>query len=152
MQLTQHFSLAELVASAKARQLGLDNTPPPETVVRLQELADMLQRIRDHLGVPMVITSSYRSPEVNKAVGGVTSSDHQQGSAADFVAPAFGAPVEIARSLAPHVSVLGIGQLIYEHVGGKQWVHVSTRLPVKPANRVITITSGRGAQLGIQGA
>ena len=41
------------------------------------------------------------------------------------------------------------GQLIYEHIGGKAWVHVSTRIPVKPSNRVITIT-GNGTQLGVQ--
>lgn len=150
MQLTRNFHLAELVASSTARQRGLDNTPPAETVVRLQELADMLQRIRDHLSVPMLITSGYRSPEVNKAVGGVTSSDHQRGSAADFVAPAFGAPLQIARSLAPHVGVLGIGQLIYEHVGRKTWVHVSTRMPSKVVNRVITV-SDKGVLVGIQG-
>ena len=47
------------------------------------------------------------------------------------------------------VSVLGIGQLILEGIKGKQWVHVSTRVPSKASNRVITITD-KGAQLGIQ--
>ncbi len=69
--------------------------------------------------------------------------------AADFIAPSYGTPVQIARVLAPQVSVLGIGQLIYEHIGGKAWVHVSTRIPERPSNRVITIT-GAGTQLGVQ--
>ncbi|MDA8522297.1 D-Ala-D-Ala carboxypeptidase family metallohydrolase [Acidovorax sp. NCPPB 4044] len=149
MQLTTHFTLEELTASTTAARLGLDNTPPAETVVRLQQLADMLQRIREHLCVPMIITSGYRAPAVNKAVGGVSTSDHQAGMAADFIAPSFGKPAQVARSLAPVVSVLGIGQLIYEHIGGKAWVHVSTRIPIKPSNRVITIT-GKGTQLGVQ--
>lgn len=150
MQLTQHFTLAELTASSKARSEGLDNTPPPELMPRLVRTAEMLERIRTTLDVPVIVTSGYRSQAVNRAVGGVSTSDHSQGHAADFVAPGFGTPAQVARSLAPLVDLLGIGQLIYEHIGGKAWVHVSTRTPDKPANRVITI-SGKGAQLGIQG-
>lgn len=151
MHLTPHFTLAELTASSTARRLGLDNTPSAEAVMRLQGLAAMLERVRAHLGAPIIVTSGYRNQAVNRAVGGVATSDHTQGRAADIVAPAYGTPLQIARSLAPLVSVLGIGQLIYEHVGGKAWVHVSTRVPDKPANRVITITA-TGTRLGIQEA
>lgn len=149
MNLTPHFTLAELTASTTAQRLRLDNTTPPELVPRLVRTAEMLERIRSTLGVPVVVTGGYRSRAVNAAVGGVTSSDHAQGHAADIVAPRYGTPYEIASTLAPLVSVLGIGQLIYEKIGGKAWVHVSTRVPEKPVNRVITIT-GKGAQLGIQ--
>lgn len=149
MQLTQHFSLAELTASATAQRLGIDNTPPPELVPRLVRTAEMLERIRSTLGVPVIVTSGYRGRAVNQAVGGVTSSDHTQGHAADIVAPRYGTPYDIAKALAPLVQTLNIGQIILEGVKGKQWVHVSTRVPDKPANRVITITDA-GAQLGIQ--
>ncbi|MDH6185471.1 D-Ala-D-Ala carboxypeptidase family metallohydrolase [Polaromonas sp. CG_23.6] len=149
MKLTQHFSLAELTASATAQRLGLDNTPAPELVPRLVLTAEMLERIRTTLGVPVTVTSGYRAPRVNHAVGGVTSSDHAQGHAADIVAPGYGSPFEVARLLAPLVSTLGIGQLILEGIKGKQWVHVSTRTPEKLANRVITITDA-GARVGIQ--
>lgn len=149
MQLTPHFTLAELTASSTARRLGLSNAPPPELMPRLVRTAEMLERIRSTLNAPIIVTSGYRSRPVNAAVGGVTSSDHAQGHAADIVAPGFGSPTQIARTLAPLVSVLGIGQLILEGVKGKQWVHVSTRVPEKVSNRVITITDA-GAQLGIQ--
>ena len=149
MQLTKHFTLAELTNSSTAQRLGLANTAPPEIVPRLLRTAEMLERIRATLGVPVIVTSGYRAPAVNKAVGGVTSSDHMQGHAADIVAPGYGTATQIARTLAPLVSTLGIGQIILEGVKGKQWVHVSTRVPDKPANRVITITD-KGAQLGIQ--
>lgn len=149
MQLTPHFKLAELTASARARAEGIDNTPPPELVPRLVRTAEMLERIRSTLGVPVIVTSGYRGRKLNELVGGVTSSDHTQGHAADIVAPRYGTPYDIAKALAPLVSVLGIGQLIYEHIGGKAWVHVSTRVPDKRVNRVITITSA-GTQLGVQ--
>ncbi len=149
MKLSPHFTLAELTASTAAQRLRLDNTPPPELLPRLILTAEMLERIRATLQAPVIVTSGYRGRAVNAAVGGVTSSDHTQGHAADIVAPAYGTPYQIAKTLAPLVSVLGIGQLILEGVKGKQWVHVSTRAPDKPANRVITITD-KGAQLGIQ--
>lgn len=149
MKLSQHFTLAELTASNKARELGLDNTPPHELMPRLILVAEMLERIRSTLNAPITVTSGYRGQALNKAVGGVSSSDHTQGHAADIVAPGYGTPYQIAKALAPLVSVLGIGQLILEGVKGKQWVHVSTRVPEKVSNRVITITDA-GAQLGIQ--
>ena len=149
MQLTKHFTLAELTNSSTAQRLGLANTAPPEIVPRLLRTAEMLERIRATLGVPVIVTSGYRAPAVNKAVGGVTSSDHMQGHAADIVAPGYGTATQIARTLAPLVSTLGIGQIILEGVKGKQWVHVSTRVPDKPDNRVITITD-KGTQMGIQ--
>ena len=149
MQLALNFTLAELVASTKAVSLGIDNTPTEAVIAELVNTAAMLQRIRDTLKAPITVTSAYRCRQLNTAVGGVTSSDHILGCAADFVVPSIGTPYTIAKILAPLVSVLGIQQLILEGVKGKQWVHVSTRAPTKLANRVITITDV-GAQLGIQ--
>ena len=148
-QLTPHFTLAELTASATGARLGIDNTPPPEHLEKLTLTAELLERVRTALGCPVIVTSGYRCMRLNIAVGGVTSSDHARGQAADILAPGFGSPYQMAKKLAPLVSQLGIGQLILEGVKGKQWVHISTRMADKPANRVITITDA-GAQLGIQ--
>ena len=149
MQLTQHFTLAELTRSSVAQARGLSNEPPPELLPRLILTAEMLERIRSTLDAPVIVTSGYRSPQVNIAVGGATSSDHTQGHAADIVAPIFGTPYDIARRLAPLVSTLGIGQIILEGIKGKRWVHVSTHTPEKAINRIITITDS-GVLVGIQ--
>ncbi len=86
------------------------------------------------------------------AVGSSSTSDHPRAQAADWSAPSFGTPLQVCRILAPLVSVLGIGQLIYEwRRGGSRWVHTSTRMPAKAVNRVITI-GPNGAMLGIQEA
>lgn len=146
--MSPHFSLAELTRSSTAKRLRLDNTPPADVLRALQHTADMLERIRSTLDVPIIVTSGYRSPAVNRAVGGVTSSDHLSGQAADIVAPRFGTPHLVAKTLAPLVNTLGIEQLILEGVKGKQWVHVSTRRPAKANNRIITITDA-GARAGI---
>jgi len=140
LRLSPHFTLAELCASSTATARGLDNTPPPELLPRLIMLAEMLERIRSTVGQPIVVSSGYRCPELNTLVGGATTSDHPQGHAADIIAPKFGTATQLARLLAPLVSVLSIGQIILEGVKGKQWVHVSTREPERSVNRIITIT------------
>jgi zinc D-Ala-D-Ala carboxypeptidase len=148
MNLTPHFTLAELTASNRAKQLDIDNTAPPEIVPRLIRTAEMLERIRATLNSPIAVTSGYRCLALNAAIGSRSSSDHTQGHAADFVAPRFGTASEIARLLAPLVSTLGIGQLILEGVKGKQWVHVSTHAPERSINRILTITDA-GTVAGI---
>lgn len=150
MKLSQHFSLIEFAKSAKAQSLGIDNTPSAEVVKNLTILADMLERIRSTINKPIIITSGYRSEALNRAVGGRTSSDHTKGYAADIVCPAFGTPRELARLLAPLADTLSIGQVILEEIKGKQWVHVSTKKPLKAINRVLTI-SDAGTFPGIIG-
>ena len=149
MNLSPHFTLAELTRSNTAQRLGLDNTPPDDVIEALKLTAQMLERIRETLDKPVIVTSAFRSLAVNRAVGGATSSDHLSGEAADIVSPAFGTPYLVASTLAPLVSTLGIGQLILEGVRGKQWVHVSRRTPARAVNRIITITDS-GVRPGIQ--
>lgn len=154
MKLSQHFTLDELVRSSVATARGIDNTPPPEILPRLVRTAEMLERIRSTVGCPVIVTSGYRCPALNGAIGSRNTSDHTQGHAADIVAPGFGTPAEVARLLAPLVSVLGIGQLILEQVTVdgkvKKWVHVSTHEPERAINRIITVTDA-GTVPGIVG-
>ena len=148
MKLTTHFTLEELTRSNKADQLGIDNTPPAEILPRLTFTAEMLERIRTTLGHPVIVTSGYRCAKLNAAVGSRSTSDHMQGYAADIVSPGFGIPRDVARTLAPLVDSLGIGQIILEGVKGKEWVHVSSHAPEKAINRILTI-SDAGVSVGI---
>lgn len=148
--LTNHFSLEELTHSDTASARGIDNTLPSELLPNMQGVAEMLERIRAVLDAPINISSGYRCPALNKAVGGAKTSDHLNALAADITAPGFGTPTEVARLLAPLVETLGIGQIILEGVRGKQWVHVSTKQPSNQINRVITITD-LGVMPGIVG-
>ena len=119
MKLTDHFSLEELIHSELAARRGLKNDPPADVLPHLVTLAQALEKVRKVLGVPMVVSSGYRSPEVNRAVGGSTMSAHCQGWAADFIAPAFGTPQEVARAI--RGSGIAYDQLIYEG----SWCHFS---------------------------
>ena len=150
MKLSEHFALAELVRSTTAQRLGMDNTPTADALQQLHRTAQMLERVRSFLGgKAVIVTSGYRNRQVNAAVGGVTSSDHAQGMAADVKIPTYGTPYEVAKALAPQISALGIGQIIYESAGGAQWVHLSTRIPAQAVNRVITV-HGKNTMVGIQ--
>ena len=151
MNLSPHFTVAEFTASQTAARRGIDNSLPASLLMAAGDTALMLEQIRDKLSrlagrtVPIIITSGYRCPDLNTAIGSSAGSDHIRAMAADFRAPAYGTPYEIARALAPHVSELEIGQLIHEYGG---WVHVSTRRPEKQLNRIITI-SRRGVDVGV---
>ena len=68
MRLADNFPLSEFTNSQTATRRGIDNTPPEGVVSNLRVTAAMLQAIRNKLGKPVVISSGYRSPELNMAV------------------------------------------------------------------------------------
>lgn len=78
--LSPNFDLVEFIHSNTARRLRIDNTPTPEVLVRLRHTAKMMEVVRSILGDnAILISSGYRSPALNKAVGGSRTSDHQTG-------------------------------------------------------------------------
>ena len=87
IQFTPHFELREFVVSKTARDHGFDNTPPAEAVENLRALCvHTLEPLREALGLPIVITSGYRTRELNRLlVCHSNKSQHMSGEAADFV-------------------------------------------------------------------
>lgn len=84
MKLSEHFELEEFKKSDVAARKGIVNNPGECEVTALQNLViNLLQPLRNKYGKQMVISSGYRSPELNKAVGGVPASQHVKGEAAD---------------------------------------------------------------------
>jgi hypothetical protein len=99
----------------------------------------LVEQVRTELGqVPILISSGYRCPALNKAVGGATQSAHVAGRAVDFTAPRFGTPLIICQHLAK--STLPFDQLIYENTHGITWVHLGiAEEKVAPRRQVLTI-------------
>ena len=84
----KYFKFSELTASATAERLAIDNTPPRAAQQMLTVLVEqLLDPIRRRYGAPIIVTSGYRCPALNTAVGGVANSHHIIGCAADIVAP-----------------------------------------------------------------
>jgi zinc D-Ala-D-Ala carboxypeptidase len=125
MKLSPHFTLAEMTVSQTAARAGIDNTPPPPALGRLRLLCALLERVRTHLGAPIIVLSGYRSGKVNALVRGSPTSQHMKGEAADFIAPKFGPPLDICAALVD--SGLDYDQLILEFADSKTggWVHIS---------------------------
>lgn len=81
----KHFTINEFEKSAKACQLGIDNTIPSLQKKNIEKLVNLvLDPLREALEVPIIISSGYRCPRLNKAVGGVPDSQHVEGLAADI--------------------------------------------------------------------
>ena len=98
VQLSPHFRLSEFLRSDTAQKQGLYQVPPPAVVERLRELCvELLEPVRASVG-PLRVTSGYRRPAVNSAVGGSSTSAHLSGWAADVV-PVRGTPKQIMRLL-----------------------------------------------------
>lgn len=115
----KYFTIEELCRSNKAKKLGIDNTPHNSSVVdNLISLVNhVLDPARERLGSPITVTSGYRGPSLNSAVGGVKKSQHLNGQAADLVCNDNKKLFDIIRDN------LNFDQLIWEN--GGQWVHVS---------------------------
>jgi hypothetical protein len=125
MNLSANFTDKELTRSDTALRLGIDNTPDAETLENLKLLCEkVLQPVRDHFGT-VTVNSGYRSPDSNAAVGGVRTSDHCLGRAADIEVQGISNP-DLAQWIMDN---LDYTQLILEFYTQGQpnsgWVHVS---------------------------
>ena len=123
MKLTEHFTLSEFVRSETATNKHIDNTPTPDVIENLRALCrNVLEPARVSFGSPIYITSGYRCPELNKAVGGKPTSQHLRGEAADLQV----CGVENLRKLYRMIKEHGVfDQLLFESNGATKWIHVS---------------------------
>ena len=123
MQLTEHFTLAELTITDHRT---LDNTPDPAALANLQRLSEFLEKVKELLRFkPIMVTSAYRSKAVNDAVGSKNTSQHRLGCAADIRVPGM-TPDAVVRAVL--ASRLPYDQIIREY---DAWTHIS--IPNAPA-------------------
>jgi hypothetical protein len=127
MKLSENLSLAECTKSLTAKRLGINNEPDEWATENLRQTAvNVFQPVRDCLGVPIHVSSGYRSAELNKAIGGSVRSQHVEGRALDLDADVFGGCTnsEIFECIRENVE---FDQLIWEFgdQDNPDWVHVS---------------------------
>lgn len=122
--LSNHFSLEEMTNSGTAIRLRIANRPSAVQIENLRQLClNVLEPVRLRFGVTR-ITSGYRSPELNRAVGGVPDSQHTRGEAADIHI----SDMEVGRKIFDFISRnTDFDQLLFERrvKGGCRWLHVS---------------------------
>lgn len=126
MQLSEHFSYAELTKSTTAARKGISNAPSKEHATNLVTLCnEVLEPLRKLYGRPIRISSGYRSPALNKLVGGSLASHHCIGMAVDIDQGSAAENMKIFNLLKAYGSFT---QLIFEYgtlENGPDWVHVS---------------------------
>lgn len=125
-----YFDLWEFIKSDTAEAKGISNFPTFEVVAHLSQLRDeILDPMREAWGGPLVVTSGYRCPALNRAVGGVTNSAHLSGYAADI------RPSDKRRTAKFIIWAAGwlidngikFDQCIDEQVKGERWLHIAVR-------------------------
>ncbi len=144
MNLSDHLTLNEMLRSSKAQQLGIDNNPSVEIISALSSWAqNLFEPLRAQFG-PLLVTSGYRCPKLNAAVGGAADSAHVFGCAGDLqpLDPRF-----TARDLVGWVadrSGLLYDQVIFEHPAeGEPWCHLGSARPgMGPARQMALDWSG----------
>lgn len=130
MNLSKNLTLKEAIKSNTATQLGIDNTPSQEVINSLKAIAEhVFQPLRDHFGIPIGVSSGYRSPELNKAIKGSKTSQHMAGEALDLDADIYGglSNKEIFEFIKENLT---FDQMIWEFGNDDEpaWVHVSYKV------------------------
>lgn len=129
MNLSEHFTLDEFTSTIHR---NIDNEAPPAMLKQLVATAIALEGVRNLLQAPITVNSAYRSPDLNKAVGGALKSQHMKGEAVDFTAQAFGTAAQIVNAIKN--SAIPYDQLILEY---DKWVHIS--FSEKPRKQALII-------------
>ena len=138
----KYFSIRELSRSETASRKGINNTPNSAVVSALTALIDnVLDPLREKWGAPIIVTSGYRSPALNRAVGGASGSQHTKGEAADIrsVSDSIKDNKELFNLVLQMLKdkEIKVGQLIDEY--GYNWVHVSLPRSGKVNNQILHI-------------
>jgi len=126
MKLSKNLSLSEVIKSNTAIKNGIDNSPTLEHLKNLEILAEKIfQPIREHFGVPIGISSGYRSKALNEAIKGSSkTSQHCSGQAIDIDADIYNFGGVTNKEIFDYIRLnLDFDQLINEF--NYSWVHVS---------------------------
>ena len=134
MKLSEHLELSEVIRSESAKRNGISNMPTPEHIENFKILATkVFEPIREHFGVPIRISSGYRSAELNKCVNGSATSQHSSGEAIDIDQDA---TTITNKQVFDYIKDnLSFDQLINEF--NYSWVHVSYKANGKQRGEVL---------------
>jgi hypothetical protein len=145
MQLSKNLTLAEVTRSESAKRKGISNEPTAEHLENFKKLAEkVFQPIREHFGVPIHISSGYRSKALNAAIGGSATSQHCSGEAVDIDMD--GSTVTNKQVFDYIKDNLVFDQMIWEFGTDKNpdWVHVSYESTGKQRKQILKAVKVNG--------
>lgn len=138
LRLSEHFALAEMVRSQTALRRGIANQPNEEVLINLRTLCvTLLEPVRALLGVPIQITSGYRSPLLNRAVGGAMNSAHTDGLAADII--------PVGMELREAFDKIRASEISYDQIilECDAWIHIALPRHDREPRRQALLAEGR---------
>lgn len=125
--MAKFFTQKELIASTEAYKRKIDNTPSEEVKEHLEELIEFIDGIRSAWGSAIIVSSGYRCPELNEAIGGAKKSAHQIGYAVDCV-PANNKKIEFFEFCKEYLKERDFDELLLERNSkGKIWIHIALK-------------------------
>ena len=140
MMISKNLTLQEVTTSQTATRLKIKNVPTDKDIENLKYIAEnIFQKVRDYFGVPIRISSGYRSKELNKAVGGSKNSQHTTGQALDIQGTNSVSNAQIFNYIKYN---LVFDQLIWEFGDNENpaWVHVSLKKEGQNRNQILVIS------------
>ena len=147
MKLSKNLDLGELTRSESAKRAGISNTPTAEHIENMKKLAtNIFQPIRDHFGVPIFISSGYRSKQLNDRIGGSSTSQHSSGEAIDIDMDGSSNDVTNKEVFDFIKDNLEFDQLICEFgtKNNPDWVHVSYESTGRQRKQVLRAVRVKG--------
>lgn len=136
----KYFTISEMCKSETAESRHIDNHPSPEVVDNLEILIEMMDKIREKWGSPIIVTSGYRCPQLNTVIKGAKNSSHMKGLACDFH-PAKGKKSDLFKMIKEMMDSgeITVSQLIWEYGNKKepQWIHIACPIEGKKINQVL---------------
>lgn len=144
VRLTNHFTWAEAEVTTHR---DIDNRIPRELFDTIIKTAQGMERVRTVLSDAILVSSWYRCPELNAAIGSKNTSQHILGEAVDWICPSFGEPVAVAQRLLRYKDYVKFDQLILEHT----WIHTSFKADPASTNRgeVLSLLKNGGYSPGL---
>lgn len=140
-KLTKHFRYGEMIQSQTAKRRDIDNTPTEEHLENFVTLCEeVLEPIRTHYNKPVIITSGYRSDELNAAIGGVADSQHAKGEAADFHVPSVDLN-DVFEWIVTQSDILWDQIILEFYDEGGGWIHISYTERRGNRGEILTVTN-----------
>jgi zinc D-Ala-D-Ala carboxypeptidase len=147
MKLSENLDLGELTRSEAAKRNGISNMPTAEHIENMKKLAtNIFQPIRENFGVPIFISSGYRSKALNSKIGGSSTSQHSTGEAIDIDMDGSSSGVTNKQVFDYIKDNLDFDQLIWEfgNKNNPDWVHVSYESTGKQRKQVLRAVRVKG--------
>lgn len=146
MQLSPHFSFAELTTTGNVALLESNRATATKFIKQLKYTAGALEECRAVIGEGLTITSGYRMPELNKAVGGSATSKHTQGLCADFKPVSMSVKEAFKKLISNKDKLHSVRKVIIEGVKGKEWIHLQSKTVSTEPMEFFATTDGKTYQ------